>query len=353
MAMPALQRLREAHPQARITLLTPQKLNDLWTGSPFIDTTFPIVSGENLWSVAQRLRQGRFDLGLVLPNSPRSALELWFGRVPVRIGYSGSWRDLFLSNVVQPAAGFVPMHKRSACEIRRLIRSGATSSPPPPSSAHHIHHYLRLAAATGASSNPVAPFIPVSEEELMNVRQTLGIPVDLPGKPLLGLNAGAEYGPAKRWPTENFVATAREVQRRTGAVWVLFGGPGDIPLVTEVERGLREGGSSPYLGQVVNLAGRTTLRELVAALRACRLLLTNDTGPMHVAAAVGTRVVALFGSTSPELTGPGLPGDNRHRLLRKDVPCHPCFRRECPIDFRCLRGLSPSIVVDEILQAIH
>jgi heptosyltransferase-2 len=100
-----------------------------------------------------------------------------------------------------------------------------------------------------------------------------------------------------------------------------------------------------------NLAGQTSLRELMALLKLCRVLLTNDTGPMHVAAALGTPVVVPFGSTSPELTGPGLPGDLRHRLLKSDAPCSPCFLRECPIDFRCLNGISVERVVETVIAA--
>ena len=102
-----------------------------------------------------------------------------------------------------------------------------------------------------------------------------------------------------------------------------------------------------------NLAGQTSLRELMALLKLCRVLLTNDTGPMHVAAALGTPVVVPFGSTSPELTGPGLPGDPRHRLLKSDAPCSPCFLRECPIDFRCLNGIGSDRVVAAVLEAVQ
>ena len=100
----------------------------------------------------------------------------------------------------------------------------------------------------------------------------------------------------------------------------------------------------------LDLAGKTGLRELMALLKLCRVLLTNDTGPMHVAAALGTPVVVPFGSTSPELTGPGLPNDPRHRLLTAGAPCSPCFRRTCPIDFRCLTGLSVERVVEAVLE---
>jgi heptosyltransferase-2 len=102
-----------------------------------------------------------------------------------------------------------------------------------------------------------------------------------------------------------------------------------------------------------NLAGQTTLRELMAVLKAARVLLTNDTGPMHVAAALGTPVIALFGSTSPELTGPGLPGDPRHRVLRGAAPCAPCFRRICPIDFRCMTRLGTDAVVAAVMDILQ
>src|SRR5262249_53840715 len=123
------------------------------------------------------------------------------------------------------------------------------------------------------------------------------------------------------------------------------GGPADAALATEITHSL--GGlfpSSPPL----NLAGRTTLRELCALLKLCRLLLTNDTGPMHIAAAVGTPVVAIFGSTSPEMTGPGLPGESTHHLLKAGATCSPCFRRVCPIDFRCMTRISVERVADAI-----
>ena len=101
-------------------------------------------------------------------------------------------------------------------------------------------------------------------------------------------------------------------------------------------------------GGVLNLAGKTSLRQLMGLLKACRLLLTNDSGPMHVAAALGTRVIVPFGSTSPELTGPSQAGNGGHYILRADAVCSPCFRRDCPIDFRCMTG----ITADQVLQAV-
>jgi heptosyltransferase-2 len=167
------------------------------------------------------------------------------------------------------------------------------------------------------------------------------------GKPLilLGLNPGAEYGPAKRWPAESFAAVAREVSRRnTNCLWLAFGGAGDRELCGDIARLAGD--------RVLNLAGKTSLRELMALLKLCRVVLTNDSGPMHVAAALGIPVVVPLGSTSPELTGPGWPGDPRHQLLKSAAPCSPCFRRTCPIDFRCMTGISPERVVEAVCRAI-
>lgn len=163
----------------------------------------------------------------------------------------------------------------------------------------------------------------------------------------LGINAGAEYGPAKRWPKDRFVSAAQAIQERTGCRCLLFGGSGDVTVAGQIAVHLPS--STSHLR---NLAGQTSLRELMALLTQCRVLLTNDTGPMHLAAALGVPVVVPFGSTSPELTGPGLPGDARQRLIRSDAPCSPCFLRECPIDFRCMNGIDVERVVDAVIQIL-
>jgi heptosyltransferase-2 len=168
------------------------------------------------------------------------------------------------------------------------------------------------------------------------------------GGPLLALNPGAAYGPAKRWPAERFIAAAREIQQRTDCTWLIVGGKGDLALAEQVASAFHASRFTFH-----DLCGKTSLRELMAVLKSCRVLLTNDTGPMHVAAALGTPVVVPFGSTSPELTGPGLPGDARHRLVKSDAPCSPCFRRECPIDFRCMHGINVERVVAEVAVILN
>jgi len=342
MTTPALLRLRQALPETRITLLTHEKLAGLWQGHPALDSILTFRKGEGAWTVGRRLRRDRFDAALLLPNSPRSGLEAWLAGIPRRIGGAWPWRNLLLTEVVPPLAAAVRMHKRSKAEIETRVATG-TGRESFPATAHQMHHYLHLAAALGADPHPLAPRLEVAPEEIELVRQRFQINA---GKRWLGINPGAEYGPAKRWPKERFIAVASHAASWSGWGVIVFGGTGDAAVAEEIAGAVGPGGT------VLNLAGRTSLRELCAAFRCCAALITNDTGPMHVAAALGTPVVALFGSTSPELTGPGLPGDARLRLLKGIAPCAPCFLRECPIDFRCMRDLSEETVIGELREVI-
>jgi lipopolysaccharide heptosyltransferase II len=159
--------------------------------------------------------------------------------------------------------------------------------------------------------------------------------------PLLGLVPGAEYGPAKRWLPERFAAVARLLREQTGARWRIFGVEGDRPVADLIAEQLGE--------SCENLAGQTTLAQLIERLRECRLLLTNDTGAMHLAAHFGIPVVAVFGSTEDRLTGPLGPAS---RVVRHHVVCSPCFQRECPFDFRCMQAVTAEEVAAAILREL-
>jgi heptosyltransferase-2 len=346
MTTPALLRLRERFPDSHIALLGPDKLRDLWAGHPAVDAVHSFAAGESPWSIGRRLRGERFDLALVLPNSPRSALEAWFAGAKRRVGYARSWRSLFLTDAVPARADEIPMRKKSVEEVRRLVgQADAAPAAPVPPGAHHIFQYLHLVAALGGSREPLPPRLFVGEGELAAAARRL------PSGPGLwiGLNAGAEYGPAKRWPIERFVDAARSLHAATGSGFILFGGKADEPLTAQLASGIRHPASGI---EVVDTAGRTTLRELCALMKLCRVVLTNDTGPMHVAAAVGTPVVVPFGSTSPDMTGPGMPGDPRHGLVRSDAVCSPCYLRECPVDFRCMKGIEMDRIVARVMDVI-
>ncbi|HTB83990.1 MAG TPA: lipopolysaccharide heptosyltransferase II [Candidatus Sulfotelmatobacter sp.] len=367
MTTPALLRLREKFPGAHIAILTPEKISELWKSHPAVDEVISFKAEENIFAVAGKLREGsrvgvpkieirdggtpslpgKFDLALVLPNSPRSALEVFLAGIPQRIGYSRPWRNLFLTQAVASRARAVKMHKRTAEEIRQLVADNQklkTQDAKLPSSAHQVHEYLHLAAALGANPEPLAPQLAVTAEEIGSAKKKFGL--ENISQPVFGLNPGAEYGPAKRWPAEKFIAAAKEIQKQTNCVWLIFGGKGDVALAERIESALR----TPH-SALQNMCGRTSLRELMALLKCCRVLLTNDTGPMHVASALGTAVVVPFGSTSPELTGPIFSPNAK--ILKSDAPCSPCFLRECPIDFRCMNGIAIESVVEAVLQSVR
>jgi len=357
MTTPALLRLREHFHDAHIALLTPEKLRELWLNHPAVNETISFAPDESVFSVGRKLRAGKFDLALTLPNSPHSAIEIWLAGIPQRIGYARPWRNWFLTSAVPARTESVKMRKLTVAEIWRRTGVPPVSNqiknnletgrmPVLQMTAHQIYEYLHLAAALGANPEPLPPTLFVAPDEAEIARKKFGL--NKIAQPIFGLNAGAEYGPAKRWPVEKFIAAAREVQKRTNCLWLVLGGKGDLVVANQIESGIQ---NSKF--KTVNLAGQTSLRELMSLLKLCRVLLTNDTGPMHVAAALGTPVVVPFGSTSPELTGPGLPGDKRHRLLKSDVPCSPCFLRECPIDFRCMNGISVERVVKAVLEILN
>ena len=302
MSIPAVRAIKAGRPDAHLTILTPQKLGDLWRAVAAADAVLEISPEESLWTVAQQLR-GKFEAAVVFPNSLRTALEPWLAGVPRRVGYPGHWRHTLLNQVLRT--------KRKK------------NSPQPP--RHQVEHYLGLAEFIGARIDAVSHFAVRSGDPMH--RQA----------PILGLCPGAEYGPAKRWLPERFAETLRMIHQRTGSEWRIFGVAGDREFAETILS------SAGVPGE--NFVGKTSLRELMEELRKCDLLLTNDSGAMHLAAFLGVPVVAIFGSTEPALTGPLGSG---HEILRRHVECSPCFLRECPIDFRCMQAVTTAMVVGAI-----
>ena len=379
MTTPALLRLREHFPQALIALLTPEKLRGLWLHHPAVDEVITFTPDDRLMGIAKKiqimmwpetagkatvaesarraaeaikpLQRGGFDLALILPNSPRSALEIWLARIPRRVGYARPWRNFFLTTAVPSRSDAVHMRKRTVSEIKSLTSPGATNEASRftfHDSAHQIYDYLHLVATLGANPEPLPTQLVVTPGEIKAAAQKFSLTSQFTNnRPIFGLNPGAEYGPAKRWPAERFIAAAREIQKRTNCLWLILGGKADVLLANEIASAI-----TTEKTKATSLAGQTSLRELCAVIKQCRVLLTNDTGPMHIATALGTPVVVPFGSTSPELTGPVLSPGTRHQLIKSDAPCSPCFLRECPIDFRCMNGITVERVVEAVLKAV-
>ncbi len=334
MSMPAIQRLRELKPQAHLTLLCPAKLHDIWRRNPFLNEVIPFNRRPDIAD----LRQREFDIAIIFPNSFRSARECRRAHIPCRVGYPGHCRRWLLTDVVPEPAADRPHH-------RQLQVTGKTFKVKafPPTVRHQVHRYLDLIAHLGGNGEFARPHIWLANEELPHLNNFFRDN----GRPVCALFAGAEYGPAKRWMPERFAEAARRVTEQIHCRWLLLGGPQDTKIAAAIETELADAHLDPE--SIVNVAGKTTLMELCALLRFSKLLLTNDTGPMHIAYALGTPVVAVFGSTSPDLTGPLGPRDH---VIRHPVECSPCFLRECPIDFRCMNQITTDEVVNAVVEIL-
>src|ERR1041385_8599155 len=313
MSVPAVRAIKNGRPDVHVTIAAPGKIAAMWKLIPEVDAIIPLPD-TSLLSVVRLLRQQMpFDVAILFPNSLRVALETWLSGIPQRVGYHGHWRSWLLNQIVRKPR-----------------------KPGPPE--HHSLRFLRIARECGAEmSNTELP--KQSQTSNLQPSHTYG----LASKPqmILGLCPGAEYGPAKRWLPERFAEAAAKITAESSAQWVLFGTKNDAAIGEEIAAAIGD--------HCVNRIGQTTLQQLIDELRQCRLLLTNDTGTMHLAALLAVPVVPLFGSTEPLLTGP--LGDG-HVILRHHVECSPCFLRKCPIDFRCMKAISADEVANAVLSLL-
>jgi heptosyltransferase-2 len=320
MSVPAVRAIKRGRPDAHVTVVTPPELAPVWKLVSEVDEVIA-ANTRSVFSIARTIReQPGFDVAVLFPNSLRTAIEAWLGGVPRRIGYRGHHRAWLLNQIVRERG-----------------------KPRPPE--HQAKRYLRIAHELGADVDDVS--LNASVGEAVSVpngkRDANGVPYSSPsGQPLmLGLCPGAEYGPAKRWLPERFAEAAAAVARRHPVRWVLFGKNGDKEVGDIIAGSLGE--------FCINRIGQTTVEQLINELRICRLVLTNDTGTMHLAALLGVPTVAIFGSTEPRLTGPLGPN---HVVIRHHVECSPCFLRKCPIDFRCMKAVPADEVVDTVLSML-
>ncbi len=307
LARPTIVNLRRSLPDAQISLLTRPRVSDLFRASPFIDQLLDMPDRNQLAWAADSLRRRRFDLVILLTNSFRAALISVLAGIPNRVGYATDLRWPLLTVGVRP---------------------------PGRKSVHQVDYYLGVLRALrwDAWEHPQGLTLPAgSDEEAKRLLAESGVG---PEVPLIGLSPGAAYGSAKRWPVERFAQAADLLAARRGTAAVLFGGPGETSFTARIGTMMR--------GTAIDLGGKTSVGTLGGLVRRCRLLLTNDTGAMHLAAALGVPCVALFGPTDPSLTAPVGPG---HQVLRVPPACSPCRYRTCPIDHRCMRAIEVEAVV--------
>ena len=306
MSLPALRAIRERFPQATIAILAKPSVADLYARESVADEII-LYHTKSSWAMGRELRSRQFDCAILLQNAFEAAWIAWLARIPTRIGYKRDGRKVLLTRAVDvPKPGEIPRHERFYY-LEMLRRAGVIDSLPQSDA-------IRMSA--GARSQ---------------------------GKRMIGVSPGAAYGTAKRWLPDRFAEAAGALAEVRGASIGLFG--------TKAERAVCEEIAKMLPGRdVINYAGETTLTQFIDLAASCELFLTNDSGPMHIASALGVPTVAIFGATDDTTTGP--TGLNA-RVVRQPVDCSPCLLRECPIDHRCMTGVSVERVVKEALQLLQ
>ena len=313
MMQPLLMRLHELHPDVAIHVLAPAWSAPLLARMPEVATTLenPFVHGAFDWAgrkaLGCRLARADFQQAFVLPNSWKSALVPFFAKIPLRIGYTGEGRLVLLNRRFPKSA------------LPRLVD--------------------RYAALAGRFDDPTPePRLTSTSEQQRVARTALGLPVE--GAPVI-FCPGAEYGPAKRWPVHHYADLARKIGADGTAIWIIG---------SQKDRDVGDAIAHQSEGTALNLCGRTSLEQAIDLIAGARAVVSNDSGLMHVAAALDRPLVALYGSSSPVYT----PPLSRHAtILSLGLDCSPCFKRECPLalpdTLRCLEDITP----EHVLAAMH
>ncbi len=323
MSLPALRALREAYPRARVTIVAKPWVAGLYARERFADEVIPYPAAtlaEKL-RFARSLRPRRFDAAILLQNAFEAALMALVARIPHRIGYNRDARGWLLTRAIRlPRPGEIPRHERFYY-LELLRRAGIIDSLP-------SSEEIRLDGAEAACREGLAAF------------RASGF-----DGPMIGLSPGAAFGTAKRWLPERFADAAVRVARLRGASVAIFGSASERPLCENV--------ASMLAAEEIpcrNFAGKTSLTEYVGLAAACDVYLTNDSGSMHIASALGVPTVAIFGATDPEATGPTGP---LARIVREPVDCSPCLLRTCPIDHRCMTRVEAGRVADVAIEIMR
>jgi len=319
MSLPALRALRQRFPQARISILAKPWVADLYARESFCDELLPYTALTffEKCSAARALRPRHFDTAILLQNAFEAAAIAYLAGIPERIGYARDGRAFLLTRAIPaPKPGEIPRHERFYY-LELLRRAGILDQLPPNDS-------IRLEGAPAARAAGLERF------------RQLGL-----GETVVGVSPGAAYGTAKRWLPERFAESANRVASELGAAVAIFG--------SKDERALCESVAASITAPVKNFAGETSLAEFIDLAAACRVYLTNDSGAMHIASALGVPTVAIFGATDDQTTGPTGP---LAKVVREPVECSPCLQRECPIDHRCMTRVSASRVAETALELL-
>ncbi len=313
MAQSLFKTLKQQHPKASIDVVAPSWSKPLLGRMPEVNTAFslPVSHGKlqlrARWTLGKQLRGNHYDQAIVIPRSYKAALVPWFARVPIRTGYKGESRYGVIN------------------DMRPLDKNILTQT---------VQRYVTLGLPSDTSLPPPIPEprLTVDIHNRSQIVDKLGLNIDAK---VIALLPGAEYGPSKRWPIERYRDLAERLSAAGNLVWV-FGSEKEQSTGEQITAGLS--------ANVVNLCGRTTLEDVIDLLSLANVVVSNDSGLMHVAAAAGVNIVAIYGSTTPAYTP---PLTTKARILYENLSCSPCFKRECPLGHTmCLKNIG----VDRVME---
>ena len=321
MALPALRAVRAKFPEAHIAILARPYVSELYADQRVADELIPYdwrakhagLRGKQ--ELAARLREKRFDVALLMQNAFDAAWIAWRARIPERIGYNRDARGpLLTKRIPVPKSGEIPVHEKSYY-LELIRRAGWIDELPDVSEI----------------------CLDIPEAKRRRAAEMLAESGASHGRVRIAVGAGASYGSAKCWPPERFAAALNTFLRETSGDVILFGTDGDTQVSAAI--------SERLIQRPVDLTGKTSISELPALLSQCQVFLGNDSGAMHVAAAVGLPIVAIFGPTDAEGTAPVTP---RSTIVQQKPYCSPCFLRKCPTDHRCMTAVPEQMVTSAL-----
>src|SRR5215469_10973103 len=323
MALPAIRAVRELHPKAKISILARPYVADIYRDQQVCDELIPYDPKREHrgWAGRERLiselRARKFSVALLLQNAFDAAWLAWRANISKRIGYARDARSLLLTEAIPvPKPGEIPAHEKFYY-LELLRRAGWLDHLP------DVPH-IKLEVAGTARWRALETLLEAGSRSAA-LRIAVG--------------AGASYGSAKCWPPARFAQAINAFLSHRDADVILFGTPAELPVSAAIAANLRK--------PPIDLTGKTSIADLPALLSQCHLFLGNDSGAMHVAAAVGLPVVAIFGPTDPDGTSPITP---RAALVQQKPYCSPCFLRRCPTDHRCMLAVTPPMVESALLS---
>ncbi|HSL23149.1 MAG TPA: lipopolysaccharide heptosyltransferase II [Vicinamibacterales bacterium] len=310
MALPAMAMARRAYPEAELTIAAPPAFAPVFEQETGVGTVEVIAP--------EAIRSGRFDTIMLMTNSFGSAWRAKRAGIDERWGFAGAARSWLLTRAIRRPRGRV----------------------------HQVDYYLALTRGLGLANGDELPRIRPNARAT-ELASAVEIDTRIAGHRIVGFAPGAAYGHAKRWPPKYAAEVIAALATAHGIGCVLVGTSGDVDAGREIESAL---GSRPLApGRLVNLIGRTDLRLLIGLLARCEAFVTNDSGSMHLAAALGTPVVAMFGPTDERVTAPRAEAAD---VLRADVFCRPCMLRDCPIDHRCMKRIAPERALAAVVSRL-